>query len=185
MDLKGRLIDIVKDWLTGEFKITFGMLSVPSGIDDFRDKDLRISLKKWSEKRSLTANAYYWVLVGKIAEKIEASQAAVHNILLRRYGQLEYIDDVMVTILIPDTEEAEEKALNAETYHIKPTSHTRVGNNGVVFRLYRMLKGSSEYDSKEMATLIDGAVAEAKHMGIETLPEDELRRMKDALNNPD
>lgn len=185
MEFKGRLLDIVRDYLTGVFRITLEVAEIPSGIDAIREHDLRISLTRWRQKRSLTANGYYWVLVGKIAEHIEASTDEVHNILLRRYGKLEIFDGEPVTMMIPDTDEAEEKALRAVEYHIKPTSKTTTGKDGKRYRVYRLLRGSSDYDSKEFSALVDGAVAEAKHMGIETLPEEELRRMKDALNNPD
>ena len=45
-----------------------------------------------------------------------------------------------------------------------------------------MLKGSSEYDTKEMSHLIDGLVSECKEMGIETLPPEELERMMAAYD---
>ena len=83
-------------------------------------------------------------------------------------------------MFVLDTDEAYKKALNAETYHIKPTSHTKIGKDGRTYRAYRMLKGSSEYDTKEMARLIDGAVSEAKSMGIEVLPDEEIERMLSA-----
>ena len=181
MEFRGRLLDIVRDYLTGLFRITIEVGTVPSGIDALRDRDLRVSLTRWREKRTLTANAYYWVLVGKIAEHIEASTDEVHNILLRRYGKLEIFDGEPVTMMIPDTDEAEEKALRAVEYHIKPTSKTTTGKDGKQYRVYRLLRGSSDYDSKEFSALVDGAVAEAKHMGIETLPEEQIQQMKDAL----
>lgn len=181
MEFRGRLVDIVRDFLTGLFRITLEVAEIPSGIDAIREKDLRISLTRWRQKRTLTANAYYWVLVGKIAEHVKASTDEVHNILLRRYGKLEIIDGATVTVMIPDTDEAEEKTLRSVDYHIKPTSKTLTGNDGIRYRVYRMLRGSSDYDSKEFAALVDGAVAEAKHMGIETLPEEQLQQMKEAL----
>lgn len=183
MELRGRLFDIVRDYMTGLFRITLEVGAIPSGIDAIRDHDLRINLTRWREKRSLSANAYYWVLVSKIADVISreskepVSTTEIHNELLRRYGQIEIIDGEPVTMFLPDTEEAEKRALKADTYHIKPTGHTRIGKDGRTYRAYRMLRGSSEYDSKEMSTLIDGTVAEAKHMGIETLPQEELERM--------
>ena len=109
---------------------------------------------------------------------LKISTSVVHNILLRRYGALEVIDGETLTIMVADTEEAEENVLNSDLYHLKPTSFTKEGKDGRMFRSYRVLKGSSSYDSKEMATLIDGAVSEAKEMGIETLPDTEIERMK-------
>lgn len=179
MKMRGRLIDITKDILHGGFQIRLAVEAVPSGVERLREEtDLCITLTKWREQRSLTANAYYWVLVGKIADLLNISTSVVHNILLRRYGALEVIDGETLTIMVADTEEAEENVLNSDLYHLKPTSFTKEGKDGRMFRAYRVLKGSSAYDSKEMATLIDGAVSEAKEMGIETLPEAEVERMK-------
>jgi hypothetical protein len=41
-----------------------------------------------------------------------------------------------------------------------------------------MIKGSSEYDTAEMARFIDRIVEEAKELDIETLPEAEVERLK-------
>lgn len=181
MNMRGRLINIVKDLLNGGFQITFWVGSIPSGVERLREETaLAITLAKWREQRSLTANAYYWVIVGKIADLLKISTSVVHNILLRRYGALEVIDGETLTIMVADTEEAEENVLNSELYHLKPTSFTKEGKDGRMFRAYRVLKGSSAYNSKEMATLIDGAVSEAKEMGIETLPDWEIEKMKEA-----
>ena len=60
---------------------------------------------------------------------------------------------------------------------MRPTSHTKDGKDGRKWRAYRLIKGSSKYDTKEFSTLLDGAVSEAKEMGLETLPEEELERM--------
>ena len=67
--------------------------------------------------------------------------------------------------------------LEAETYHIKPTSQVQKGADGTLFRTYKMLRGSSTYDTKEMSYLIDGLVGECRELGIETLPPRELERM--------
>ena len=42
---------------------------------------------------------------------------------------------------------------------------------------WRFWVGSSEYDSAEMSVFINGIIEEAKELGIETLPPDELERM--------
>ena len=50
------------------------------------------------------------------------------------------------------------------------------------FTHYKIYKGSSEYDSREMAILIDGVISEAKEMGIETMTPQELERLKKSWN---
>jgi hypothetical protein len=53
---------------------------------------------------------------------------------------------------------------------------------GKEFTHYKVYKGSSEYNSREMAILIDGIISEAKEMDIETLPPDEIKRIKEMWN---
>lgn len=183
MELRGRLIDIVRDVLTNAFRITLEVWQIPSGIDALRESDLKISLKKWRNKRSLTANAYYWVLVAKIADAIHQPQSVVHNVLLRQYGVLDIVGGETLTVFIPDTDEAENEVLRKETYHLRPTSKVIDGKKGKL-RAYRVMLGSSYYDTKQFSTLLEGAIYECKELGLETLPDDELERMmEDYANN--
>lgn len=41
-----------------------------------------------------------------------------------------------------------------------------------------MIKGTSEYDTKEMSVFIDGVVSEAKELGIQTETPEEIERLK-------
>lgn len=177
MKMRGRLKDIMQDVRNGGWDVSFHVQAVPSGVETLReDTDLAISLAKWREHRSLSANAYYWVLVGKISEITGQSNAEIHNLLLRRYGVLEMIDGELITTFIPDTDEAARDILNKEIYHLKPTSYTKQGKNGT-FRAYVLLKGSSGLDSKEMSRLIKGTIDEAAGLGIDTLSTAEVERM--------
>lgn len=178
MESKGILSQVTKDWETGKFQVTFQLDQDISGqLENIKGKELRITAKQWREKRNLDANAYYWALVTKLAEALHISKPRCHNLMLRRYGQNLTIDGHGAYIRIPDTENAEEMALEASEYHIRPTSQVVTGNDGVNYRTYIMLMGSSQYDTAEMSHLIDGLVDECKALGIETLPPDELARM--------
>ena len=146
--------------------------------DDLRKNErLVFSVKEYKRKRSLDANAYYWVLVTKLAKVLNLSKPHLHNILLRRYGQPEIVDGQMVFLVLPDSESGTRKADEAETYHIRPTSQVKTGVDGKMYRTYVMLRGSSTYNTAEMSELIDGLVSECKEQGIETLPAAELERM--------
>ena len=178
MEVRGILKAVAKDWITGRFQITFEVIQdISSQIQSLQDKQLRITAKQWREKRSLDANAYYWVLIEKLAEALHIYKPRCHNLMLRRYGQNLTIDGHGAYIRIPDTEKAEEIALEASEWHIRPTSEVVRGNDGINYRTYVMLMGSSQYDTAEMSHLIDGLVDECKALGIETLPPDELARM--------
>lgn len=142
------------------------------------DKPYTVTVKPHREKRSLDANSYYWVLLRQLAEALNLSIGAAHNLMLRRYGQLETMDEKVVYLVVPDTDEAFQKALEAETYHIKPTSQTKDGKDGLTYRVYLMLRGSHSYDAKEMSVLIDGLISECRDVGIETMTPAELSRLE-------
>lgn len=143
---------------------------VLSLVDDFRPlydelngKDLIIELKEYKERRSLNANAYAWVLINEIANRLNTSKEAVYFDMLRHYGKSQVISvvaDVDLTNFVRYFEEFGESELN-----------------GKLFKHYKVYKGSSEYDTAEMSTLINGIVYEAKDLGIQTEAQNEINRM--------
>lgn len=155
-----------KTWL-----ITFETTEQPKIYDETKGEELTVEVKKFRPKRSLTANAYFHVLVGKIAEKMETSHAEIHNMMIARYG---VIDEEVKNVILAD----EIPWQKLESIHLRPTSATKMMDNGKLYRVYIVMKGSHQYDTKQMATLIDGVVSEAKEMDIETIPPQELERMK-------
>lgn len=98
--------------------------------------------------------------------------------MLRDYGQVEIVGGSRYYVRIPDTDEAENDVMEREMFHLKPTSQVIEGTDGINYRTYVMLKGSSRYDSAEMAHLLDGLISECKQLGIETATPEELERMK-------
>lgn len=139
-------------------------------------------LQEHKEKRSLTQNAYYWKLAGEVAKKsikYGANINEIHNRNLRELGLREYINDQPIVIYIPDTEKAEKTALNAESYHLKPTSQTRTGKDGTVFRCYVMLRGSHTFNTEEMSALVDLMIQEAVAVGVEVISPRELAQMRE------
>lgn len=178
MKFTARIKDIGRT-LTGGLTITLEspQMDTAEALKLSQVERLDVEIKKQRKRRSLDANAYYWKLVSEIADAIHVSKPYMHNYLLRKYGQIEVIDGQGVYMVIPDTESAQKSIDEAQTYHLKPTSQVKEGKDGIMYRTYMMLKGSSEYDTKEMSHLIDGLVGECKELGIETLPPEELGRM--------
>lgn len=125
-----------------------------------------VEIKRHRKRRSLDQNAMYWSILGQIAKALNISNNRAHNLMLRRYGAVETIDGKTIKLVLPDTEEAAQRADEAESYHIKPTSQVKVGTDGNTYRTYILLRGSSTYDTAEMTRLIDGVMDEAKQMGI-------------------
>lgn len=129
------------------------------------DKDIVYDVKidKHREKRSLNANAYLWKLVTEIGNVLNKSKEEVYLQMLIDYGQSE-----MVSIL----SEIDVKGY-FKYYKLAGTSIL----NGKEFNHYKIYKGSSEYDTKEMSILLNGVVQEAKNLGIKTKDDIELERL--------
>lgn len=139
--------------------------------DVFNKPELEITVGPAKKKRSLNANAYFHLLVGKIADKLNISKQVCKNTLLSRYGQYEIQDgkQIMISVL------SDIDMLNREDIHCSAIGYGEVG--GKKFTHYAIMKPSHEMDSHEFAKLLDGTIQEAKDLGIEVLSPAELERM--------
>ena len=134
-----------------------------------KDTDYRLKLVKWHDKRSLDSNAYLWKMCDLIAGKIGSSKEEVYENMLRSYGT---IDDDLPPIVVHSSADISK----FQDHYLWFDSREM---NGKKFDCYLRIKGSSEMDSKEMSHLIDGVIFEAKQLGIETLPPEEIQRMNE------
>ena len=136
--------------------------------DKLRDKDLDVTIKKWNDHRTLTANAYLWVLVTKIGDALRMSKEDVYLDMLKSYGQ--------------------GGAVSVEERFVEDFKRTykyseRLGEtelNGKTFVHFRFWVGSSEYDKEEFSILLDGVVQEAKNLDIETMDTENLKSLMEA-----
>lgn len=167
-ELSGKIQGLAQDF--GTRRVTL-MLTVNEDAaaknlyDDLHEADkLSIKIDKYREKRSLNANAYCWALLTEIANIVRSSKDEVYLEMLKRYGQSEIIS-VLAHIPIGEyvkyCEEAGESKLN-----------------GKLFKHYKVYKGSSEFDSREMSIFLDGVVSEAKEMGIQVETPEQIARLK-------
>ena len=140
--------------------------AVRSGQTDPK-KRLTAQFAWFKEKRSLNANAYFHVLVGKIAKSLNESEDVVKRMLVCDYGAQAAI------IALPSDVTPESAGI----------AYTRWLNNftspkGVKCAQYAVYKPTHTLDAAEMARLIDGAVSEAQQLGIETKTPAELDKIK-------
>ncbi len=174
MESKGKLTDISRDWETGKFRLTFTVDRDISGeIEEIEKKDLRVRAVVWREKRTLRANAFYWQILSKVADATGQTNTAVHNQLLAEYGQIEFIDGEMTTVILKDSIDWREVVWA----HLRPTTAVRVLDDGKLYRVYIVMRGSRTYDKKEFARLVNGLIREAEQCGIATLTPSEIERM--------
>lgn len=123
----------------------------------------KYEITEYHEKRSLSANAYAWVLINKIADVLRKSKEEVYFQMLKDYGQSEFVS-VRTNI-------------NVKGFFKYYEEWGRGFVDGKEFTHYKVFKGSSEYNSKEMAILIDGIIQEAQNLGIETITPAEKERL--------
>ena len=174
MELVGKVRDLKTSYMDKDTEISFAVqkLSVEQ-MDRLVSLDkLRIIIKPYKEKRSLSANAYFHVLCDKLRQALGISMSRCKNHLIADYGQLEYIEDQP---MVYKTNAPEDYMMELETLHTKCVRVAEEKGHPVYY--YRIYRGSHTYDSGEMAKLIDGTVEECKQQGIETLPPDQIQRM--------
>ncbi len=144
-------------------------------------KDGDFEVKRYFPKRSKAANAYYWALVEQITEVRQkddpnVTKGETHRTLLNDYGSWEKNEDGSAKwVIFP-----KDKPLPIDGYYWDAKTEVTVkGQNSgeEIGRLYMVVKGSHNYDSKEMKALIDGTVQEAKNLGIETRTPAEIEQM--------
>ncbi len=170
----GELISISKDIVKGGYNLMFSTNEIPAGINDITGQKLTITAKKYRKKRSLDANAYSWVLIDKIAKALCSTSEEIYEELLQQYGYFLY-DEEDNPVIISMEANINPSVLNK---HLKMIGEGHV--QGKLFKHYKVIRGQSAYDTKEMSTFIDGIVSEAKALDIETLTPDEIERMKAA-----
>ncbi len=176
MEVTGRLHSINRDWNTGKIILSLELNEEPTEDLNFiaSCERLSVSIKKFRKKRSLDANGYCWALMTEIANHpdIKSSKEEVYEDMLQKYGFLYKDDDGYITMTIKSEVDAS-----------KVPGHWAFYKSNGKFTSYLMIKGSSEYDTAEMAHFIDMIVQEAKELGIETATPDELARMKGLWGN--
>ena len=135
--------------------------------------DYDITIKKHRQKRSLDANAYAWVLLGKIAEVLRVSVVEVYRRIIADMSAFEVVP--IRNDAVPKWKATwENNGLGWVVQDLGPCKN---------FENYKNLKchyGSSTYNSKEMSQFIDLIIQECKQLGIEHLPEYEIERLKEA-----
>lgn len=126
--------------------------------------------KKKKKRRSLDANAYAWVLIDKLAEKLNLSPMEIYRNAVRDTGG------------VSETPELVELSKLESTIIEWVDGH--LGRQVKIFPGYEMshvnvirVHGSSDYDTGQMARFIDGLVQDAEALGIETKDPKEIESL--------
>jgi len=144
---------------------------------NFKAGNYEIERKR--KKRSNDANALCWKLCTEIANVLRSDKESIYVDMLKRYGQSDIVS-VLSTV-------------NVKGYFKYYDEFGKGRVNEKEFIHYKVYKGSSEYDTREMSILIDGIIDEAKALDIDVISEREKsllleewengRKEKDGISN--
>lgn len=169
--MRGRLVDLSFS-LNGKQRLTIEL------EDDFRksyaelhDSDVRIKITKYRKRRSLDANAYCWVLIDKIAHATGVDKTTVYREAIKEIGGVSDIVCVKNDAVDKLREGWQAHGLGWQT-DVMPSKIE--GCTNVV-----LYYGSSTYDTKQMAALIDILVQDAQALGIETATPEQIAKYKE------
>ena len=167
--MKARVNNLVRDYrnvMILSFEVEQESAYEAKRIFDHEKGLLSVSVKEWKDKRTLTANAYFHVLVNKLATAMRIANDECKVYLVKSYGTVAERNGTPVTITLP-------KGVKSEDFY--PYCEWIAGDaDGDTYQLY---KQTHVMDTKEFARLLDGTIAECKEQNIETLPPEEIARL--------
>ena len=162
----------------GEWLVSFTTRDDPGQMfDDLKDVPVRVEIRKASKHRSLSANNYAWMLIDKLAEKTGIPASEIYRNAIREIGG------------ISDYYGMREEAFDAfcelwQSGHLGRQVIIIPGSSKPGWINVRAYKGSSDFDSAQMARLIDSLIQDAEAQGIPTVPDKEVERMLGAWGKP-
>ena len=173
MKVTGRIVGAGIDWKTNKPTLTLEINETNDFkllVDELNDKDkLSIEIKQYRERRSLDANAYFFVLADKVAEKLHTTKVDVYRNCIKEIG------GVSETVCVKN--EAVERLCEAWSQnglgYQTETSPSKIKGCTNVTLYY----GSSTYDSAQMSRLIENIVQDCKDLGIETATPNEIANL--------
>lgn len=137
-----------------------------------KDKDYDLTIKEHRERRSLDANAYAWLLIGKIAAVMRLDPVDVYR------EQIAGVGDNFTPMCVREQDVGrfisswERNGLGWIVKDMGPSKNYGCRNLAAYH-------GSSTYDTAQMSRLIDNIVQDCKALGIETLTPDKLSLLKE------
>lgn len=136
-----------------------------------KQEEISVELKKPYHKRSLDANAYFHLLVNKLARHFDISDEEMKIKMNLQYGTVaKDSNGNSVGVKIP-------VSANIRDFYKYAKWFGSCVENGVEFNKYLFYKETHTLNSREMAKLIDGVVAECQDYGIPTKEEGEIKDM--------
>ena len=178
--LTGKIADMSLDFRSGKAKLLLELNEKQDAMDMFDElnlfEKLSISIGRFRKKRSNDANAYFWVLCGKLAAKTKQNKVDIYRELIRDIGdnyEIVPIRNIAVDKFITNwAKDSNGRPRLGWICDILGDSKFEGYTNVCAYY------GSSTYDSKQMSDLIDLIIAECKEQGIQTMTPDQIAELK-------
>ena len=138
-------------------------------IKELVGQEVVVEVKPLKGKRSLNANAYLWKLCSELAKVLGTTKEKVYIRALEDYGVMHYIEVI---------EDAASEIEGLYRHCVVEDTYTAMkGQDKVTMKALRCYIGSSHYDSREMAYLLDGVVNDCKELDIPVWPQYEIDKL--------
>lgn len=160
--------------LNGDLIISFAVDDNPALIEQYeklKDSKVVVEVKKYHDKRSLDANAYFWQLCDKIARVLGSDKDTVYLMMLKEAGV--FTDIKVKYVAVEQLKMVYRLCEIIEAY----TEETGFYDDYETWCVVRCYYGSHLYDTSEMAHLINHTVQQAQELGIDTITPDEQAHM--------
>ena len=174
MKITGRIVGANIDFKTNKPQLSLEINELNDFkqlVDDMNGMEkLSIEIKPYRARRSLDANAYAWVLMDRLAEKLSESKENIYKEYIRHIGG----NSELVCVKNRAVERLREAwAKNGIGWQTE-TMPSKIEGCTIVILYY----GSSTYDSAQMSRLLDLIIQDCKLQGIPTETPDEIARLK-------
>ena len=179
MQTTGTLEEINIDYNTGKPKISFLINDKDklSDIEQLKGLKLKIEAKKYIKKRTTNANNYFWKILQELCDLAEIDTVEEYK---RRVKELGIFRRFKIE---KDNVKTFEKMWTAQgiAWFWEIFDTEVIGDTE--FKIINAYYGSSSFNSKQMARIIDGVVQDCKVYGIETKPKEEIESLLRSWNN--
>ena len=152
-------------------EITLRINADRNDINALVGRDLKLTLTQYRERRSNDANRLFHLYSDRLADAMRMSKPKMKNYLLFHYGQK--VRDENGDLVVIKTNANEEELISRSDIHCWYIKNAPDGTP-----MYVLLEHSRFYNSREMAILIDGVMAECKAQGIDTISPAEIEEIK-------
>jgi hypothetical protein len=133
-----------------------------------KSQNKHVEIKEHKNHRSLDANAYLWVLLTKLQDKLSIPKEELYKNYIQKIGSSE---------ILPVKNEAVDKFKEAWQRNglgwITETTKSKLNGFTNVIAYY----GSSSYNTAEMSRLINEVVDDCKEQNIETKSDSEINSL--------